>query len=152
MKLLIHHYVKHPHLGSVVVIDPHDELARDISKWREFQENPERLVYLSGSLSGEHYPALNPLDVGGLAGDDRDRFAVLMGDAIGALSSTRDLTDNMRNLARNCLRVVLESDEPSLREVVRLLGSEDNPAAKPLLARARGAPDLGEWFSYKFTE
>jgi TraM recognition site of TraD and TraG len=152
MKLLIHHYVKHPQLGAVVVIDPHGDLARDISKWREFEADPERLVYLDGGLSPDHYPALNPLAVSGLSPDERDRFAVLMGDAIGALSATRDLTDNMRNLARNSLRIVLEGDTPSLQDVVRLLGSEDNPAARPLLARARAHPDLGEWFSYKFTE
>lgn len=152
MKLLIHHYVRHPELGAVVVIDPHNDLAHQISQWREFDDDPDRLVYLTGNLSREHIPKLNPLAVGGLDADDRASFAVLMADALGTLSATRGLTDNMRTLATNSLRVVLEEQNPTLASLARLLGSEDNPATRVLAERARQHPDLGEWFSYRFRE
>lgn len=151
MKLLIHHYVKHPELGSVVVIDPHGDLSRQISRWREFEADPDRLVYLDGTLSDDHFPALNPLAVEGLTERGRAEFADLMGDAIGSLSSTRELTDNMRNLARNCLRIALDTDRPSLAQVVQLLNHEANPAGGALWDLACEHPDLGEWFRYDFT-
>jgi len=152
LKLLVHHYVRHPELGGVVVIDPHNDLVRDISRWREFARDPERLVYLDGSLSQEHFPALNPLAVRGYSAGDKANFAGLMADAIGAFSATRNLTDNMRLLARNCLRVVLELEEPTLLDVARLLGNPENPHTAKLLERARRHPELGEWFSYRFHE
>ena len=153
LKLLIHHYVKHPQLGAVVVLDPHNDLARAISRWREFDQDPERLVYLDMTLSPEHYPALNPLSLRGLSMVERSEFADLMADAIEAFSASRTMTDNMRTLARNGLRVALEGDTASLADLRRMLGNEQrNPLARAIMDRARKHPELGEWFRDAFED
>lgn len=124
LKLLIHHYVRHPELGGVLVIDPHADLARQVARWREFKgKGAERLVYLDateGMARGGWVPALNPLvrgtasqdELSGIAGQLANALAYFGGDGEGQ-------TPQMQRLASFCLQVLLEIDGSTLLDLLR---------------------------------
>lgn len=63
IKVLIHHYVAR-HKTAVVILEPHGVLADQVAHWREFRDDPERLVYIDPAIDPEHItPVFNPLDI-----------------------------------------------------------------------------------------
>jgi hypothetical protein len=77
----------------------------------------------------------------------------LLADDLSTLSPTRELTENMRTLARNCLRVLLDRPEPpTLRDLARFLREPSNPQTKALIAEgmANSDPDVAEFFADAF--
>ena len=63
IKVLVHSYVTRPDSGSVVVIDPHGKLAREIARWKEFVGN-DRLIYIQPvGLKSGHTPVINPFEM-----------------------------------------------------------------------------------------
>jgi len=141
LKLLIHHYVRHPELGAVLVLDPHDKLAREVARWREFGgSGAERLVYLDGSARPGLVPALNPLAAGSLTPDDIPTLAAQLGSAVALLSEEGEgVTGNMLRLARFCIWVLLERPGSTFLDLIRLLRATSD--ADPLLRAGLRHPD-----------
>lgn len=152
IKLLVHHYVKHPELGGVLVVDPHGDMARQIARWRDFAgTGADRLVYLDpteGALHGA-MPALNPLahasaspsEVATVAGQLGDALAYFGGDGEGQ-------TPQMQRLAAFCLQMLLEIEGSTLLDLMNGLtvpprGEKGGPrSTEPaFVRRGRKHPD-----------
>ena len=133
LKLLLHHYVRHPELGAVLLLDPHDKLAREVARWREFSgSGAGRLVYLDGSARPGLVPALNPLAAGSVAPDDIPTLAAQLGRAVALLSEEGEgVTGNMLRLARFCVWLLLERPGSTFLDFIRLLRATSD--ADPLL-------------------
>lgn len=146
MKLMVHHYVRHPELGAVLVIDPHRKMAREIARWQEFARDPERLVYLDASVEDvpdAPAPALNPLAVRWVenpakAEEMKAQVARQLADAIGVLRESDAMTGNMVTVATYCLRALLEVPGATLIDLRTMLRADEK---HPLVRAARGMAD-----------
>lgn len=136
LKLLVHHYVRHPELGAVLVLDPHGKLGREIAQWREFSgAGASRLVYLDANARPGVVPALNPFTVGSASPEEVSTIAAQLGDAVALLAEDGEtISGNMMRLAKFAIRVLLERPGSSLMDLKRLLMAEEgDPLLKPAL-------------------
>ena len=123
LKLLVHHAVKHPELGAVLVLDPGGgKLAREIARWREFAGvGAERLVYLDAMARedmGGLVPALNPLVRGKATADELMSIATQLADALTYLAGEGEgLTSYMERVATFGLRVLLDKENSTLKDL-----------------------------------
>ena len=150
LKLMVHHYVKHPELGAVLVLDPHRKLTREIARWREFARTPERLVYLDAAPdeNPEMVPAFNPL--AGSVGDvDKANLATQLADAVGILRENDSITGNMVSVSKHCLRVLLDVPGATLLDLRTMMRADKN---HPLTRAALNTPDatVREFFERGF--
>ncbi len=148
LKLMVHHYVKHPELGAVLVLDPHAKVAREIARWREFAADPERLVFLDAALFGddsEIVPAINPLMAVGASDATKAAIAGQIAAAIGMLRGDDTLSGNMISVAKRCVRVLLDIPGANLSHLAELLKAEKG---HPLIQFALGSDDADHraWF------
>lgn len=123
VKLLVHHYVRHPELGGVLVVDPHGDMARQIARWREFAgEGAGRLVYLDageGMAHGGWVPALNPIVRGSATPDELATLSAQLGDALAYFGGDGEgQTPQMQRLASFCLQVLLEIEGSTLLDLM----------------------------------
>jgi hypothetical protein len=123
VKLLVHHYVRHPELGGVLVVDPHGDMARQIARWREFAgAGAGRLVYLDageGMAHGAGVPALNPLVRGSAKADELATLSGQLADALAYFGGDGEgQTPQMQRLAAFCLQMLLEIDGSTLLDLM----------------------------------
>jgi hypothetical protein len=147
LKLLIHHYVRHPELGGVLVVDPHGDMAKQIARWQEFAgEGADRLVYLDiaeGMARGGYVPALNPLVRGSAATDELATVAGQLADALVYFGGEGEgLTAQMERVAGFSLQVMLELGGKNLIDLMR--GLTPPKDRKDKNAR-KAAPDFVEF-------
>lgn len=136
LKLLVHHYVRHPELGAILVLDPHGKLGREIAQWREFSgTGAGRLVYLDGNAKPGLVPALNPFSIGSASPEEVSTIAMQLGDTVALLAEDGEtISGNMMRLARFCIRVLLERPGSTLMDLKRMLAAEEgDPLLKPAL-------------------
>jgi hypothetical protein len=153
LKLLVHHYVKHPELGGVLVVDPHGDLARQIARWREFAgAGADRLVYLDageGMAHGAGVPALNPLVRGSATADELATLSGQLADALAYFGGDGEgQTPQMQRLAAFCLQVLLEIDGATLLDLMNGLTvpprgekGAPKPAEPAFVKRGKTHPD-----------
>lgn len=130
LKLLIHHYVQHPELGGVVVLDPHGKLVREVARWREFAgRGASRLVYLDAVAQpdmGGMAPALNPLWRGDASADELPSLAAQLADALAFLAGEGEGQSHyMRRVAMFGLHILLERPGSSLLDLLNAMGDPD---------------------------
>ena len=152
LKRLIHHYVAHPELGGVLVVDPHGEMAAQIARWQEFAgDGMRRLVYLDAK-AGEavgRVPALNPLVRGSASDDELSHVADQLANALSYFGGDGEgHTPQMHRLARFVLRVQLGMKGSTLMDTMSgltLQGKRGQEASAPALpafvAVGRDHPD-----------
>lgn len=143
LKLLVHHYVCHPELGGVLVVDPHGDMARQIARWREFAgDGAERLVYLDaseGMAQGAGVPALNPLMRGTATSDELAAVSGQLADSLAYFGGDGEgQTPQMQRLAAFCLQVLFEIDGSTLLDLMN--GLTVPPRAEKGTARAPVPP------------
>ncbi|MBL4746987.1 MAG: hypothetical protein JKY08_11565 [Flavobacteriaceae bacterium] len=51
--------------GSIIVIDPHGDMAEEIAKFKEFEQTKfaNRLVYIDPTLKTGYSPSINPFEL-----------------------------------------------------------------------------------------
>lgn len=144
LKLLVHHYVKHPELGAVLVLDPGGgKMASEIARWREFAgDGVERLVYLDANASDDMrglVPALNPLVRGTASNDEVMSIAAQLADALTYLAGEGEgQTSYMERAATFGLRVLLDKHGSTLKDLWDGLVSADG---EPLSSLGKRHPD-----------
>ena len=148
LKRLIHHYVKHPELGGILVVDPHGFMSRQIARWQEFAgDGAKRLVYLDATARedmGGLVPALNPIVRGAATDDELSDIADQLANALAFFGADGEgQTGQMQRLAKFVLRVQLALPGSSLMDMMNGLtvhkkrgkGMDTRPAAIPGFVR-----------------
>jgi hypothetical protein len=146
LKLLVHHYVKHPELGAVLILDPHRKMAREVARWREFADDPTRLVYLDAAIEDVNdapMPGINPLALRPVAdqvkADElKADVARQLADAVGLLRESDTMTGNMVTVASYCLRILLDVPGATLLDLRTMLRADKS---HPFLQAAMRTPD-----------
>lgn len=154
LKAIIRHEVEAPNdtrpRGSVVVIDPGNNLARQVARWPELTGS-NRLVYIEPGLQKGMTVGINPLDGRGLDHEGRNEAAIMLAEALDA--NTAPLSMNMETLIINCATVLMSRPGSTLRDLRAMLRDpdQDNQAAA-LYGQALTYPDLDvrEFFERDF--
>jgi hypothetical protein len=129
LKALIHHQVNRGD-AAVVVLDPGKDMAGQIARWPELA-NSDRLIYVEPELAAGYTVGLNPFDGAGL--DERNRSIVAAMLATAVENMAGELSPNMKNLAMNCLTVLLDRPGSTLRDFLLLMrhDGQGRDAARP---------------------
>ena len=128
IKLLVHHYLTQDN-GSVILFDPHGDLAKSVAQFKE-NLHSDRLVYIKPRLNTACVPKFNPFTLPQI--EDK----ALLWDAVNDMSeqflevmeevfATQGLTENMRLVLKNCFIVLTYMPNTSVMDVLYFLDKDN---------------------------
>jgi len=121
---LVRHYLVWNKKPSLVVLDPHGDLARSIVRDRTNRKN-DRLVYVNlDGIAGQHIH-LNPFDLIRPTEQKLNRSQLQFAGAVEQIIG-QPFTPVQRTLVRACLGIMLHKPGMTLVDLVRLLQDEQN--------------------------
>mgnify|MGYP003376526720 CR=1 FL=1 len=131
---------------GVILFDPHGDIAGEVVRWKEFAENPERLIYFYPYLAGldlATVPVLNPLAPLYQA-NQLDSAVENFTDILSAVVGGEwDMSNRMKMLLKPCLYSLAMSPNSTLYDLIDFMaespkgeGKETQPT--PLIDRAKG--------------
>lgn len=130
IKHRIWHYLNKPNPSeTVVLIDPHGELAYEVARMKP-NANSDRLVLIDPFLMPPFVPCPSVLNTPNKSADNLNFEAQHYGAALEMISGG-DMSENMTSLCQNCAHVALEDDRFNLYDIMRLLSVEPPRKGKP---------------------
>ena len=136
---------------SIIVIDPHGDLAEQIAKWKEFKEveNYKNLVYIDPFLDKEYTPILNPFDIKDKSEETIDILAQELTKVFQELIKDSKLTLQMETLLNPCISTLLRRENSTLRDLQRFMNDELN---QDLVEEGLKSPNPAhrDFFKYAF--
>jgi hypothetical protein len=113
--------------SAVIVIDPKGDLSREVSRWKENAENPERLVYFDPILFENKTPIINPFDLGDKSKNNIQRAIFELRQSFDQILSQIEggFTPAMKNILGHILSIILRNGG-SLGDVHRFLDKNLN--------------------------
>lgn len=121
---LIRHYLVWNKKPSLVVLDPHGDLARSIVRDRANLKN-DRLVYVNfNGIAGQHIH-LNPFELTNRSEQNLNRAQLQFAGAVEQIVGQK-FTPVQRTLIRACVGIMLHKPQMTLVDLVRLLQDEQN--------------------------
>lgn len=126
MKNMIYDRVKRGK-SAVVVIDPKGDLSKQVAKWRENAENPERLIYFDPDLFPDKSPVINPFDLEDTKANNIQRAIFELRQSFDQILSQIEggFTPAMKNIMGHTLSVILRKGG-SLRDLHRFFDEKQN--------------------------
>lgn len=130
---------------GVILFDPHGDISEEVTRWKEFADEPNRLVYFYPYLAGRELatvPVLNPLAPLYKA----DELDSAVENFIGVLSSVVggdwDMSTRMKLLLRPCLYSLAMYPDSTLYDLIEFMaesptGEDKKPRPTPLVDRAK---------------
>jgi hypothetical protein len=122
---LIRHYLVWNRKPSLVLLDPHGDLARSVVRDRVFRRQPDRLVYVNFNGIGGQHIHLNPFDLANPSEHRINRAQIQFAGAVEQIVGQR-FSPVQRTLIRACLGIMLHRKGSTLLDLVRLLQDEHN--------------------------
>lgn len=126
---------------TVIVLDPHGDLAEQIGKFKEHDgrigERAE-LVYIDPLLEKDMSPTINPFDV-----DTDDQFFVELltqeiTSAFGEILDGANLSTQMMALLHPCIATIIRKKNGSIKDLQRFMDDDNND---DLIALGRKSPN-----------
>ncbi len=151
VKLAVHVELAEGGQGSIVLVDGHGDLASEISRFKHFQRNPEKLVYVSGKYLDSGYSvSLNPLEHNfhNLPPHKRyRRLSVKVQELTTAFEALfRDsFTHHQKSLLKHAFWLLLEQPNPCLLDLMEL-ATPSNRSKFLEMAGSHSLPNVREWF------
>lgn len=121
---LIRQYLVWNKKPSLVVLDPHGDLARSIARDRVFRKS-DRLVFVNFNGIGGQHIHLNPFDLINPTEQKLNRAQLQFAGAVEQIIG-QSFTPVQRTLIRACLGIMLHKPGMTLVDLVRLLQDEQN--------------------------
>jgi len=150
IKLIMHHIItaKSAQKYGAVVIDPHGDLAEEIARFKEC-ENNDRIVFFDPQSSKYATPAL---DIFRLPDEEESTVDIVAGniaDALQEIIADANLSAQMRALLIPCISVLLRRPGSSLSDLQRFMLEDENA---DLVALGCKSPNAGQaqFFRTKF--
>jgi energy-coupling factor transporter ATP-binding protein EcfA2 len=113
---------------GVILFDPHGELAEQVSRWKEFKEDPSRLIYFDPRLCGNDYsvtPCINPLTPlhGSTMIDSAvDNFIHVIDSVVGG---EWEMSSRMKTLLKPCLYYLADNPRATLFDLIDFMAESD---------------------------
>ncbi|MBF0276066.1 MAG: DUF87 domain-containing protein, partial [Nitrospinae bacterium] len=129
IKVIVHHYLKYNN-AAVVIIDPKNDFAEQVAKWRE-NFNSDKLIYIDPDLSAQAVPVINPLELirHPNAKEHEKNIGILseqLVDALEQLLRGTSFSENMRGTLKYCLPVLIELEGATLHDLGRFMQDDSN--------------------------
>ena len=127
MKSLIHQYLSQkPRKCSVMVLDPHGDMVREIAQHESVAGRPDNVFYFDATLGAGLLPRFNPLQLAQRDPRAVDCYAQHLTNAFVELLAENSLTANMRTLVKACLNVLLRMEGATLNDLLRMVDDRRN--------------------------
>ena len=113
---------------GVILFDPHGELAEQVSRWKEFKDDPSRLIYFDPRLCGNDYsvtPCINPLTPlhGSTMIDSAvDNFIHVIDSVVGG---EWEMSSRMKTLLKPCLYYLADNPRATLFDLIDFMAESD---------------------------
>lgn len=117
LKVLVHHDAMQGRAG-VLVLDPHGDLVKDLVSFPELVASG-RLIYVQPDLWEGWTVGINPLDARGFTPQEQANLTEHLAAAFNEL--VKDLSTNMANAVKNCLRLLVTVPDATLLDLDVLL-------------------------------
>jgi hypothetical protein len=137
LKVLVYGYLRRPGAATVVVIDPHGDLAEEIARFKEHRKS-DRLIYIDPYLDsrGGRMPTLNPFALHEVSPQSIDIAAQALLEAFKQILHNTALTLQMEALLIPCLSVLLKRPGSTLLDLQRFMNDARNGDLVSLGARS----------------
>ena len=152
LKLIVYYLIKIDKSNSVVVMDPHWDLAKQIARWKVWLRH-ERVILFDGFLKTWYLPWFNPF----LLRDKSERNINIKTQAL--IRSFQGMLDNaftqrMETLLKYLLPVLLRREHSSFKDLKRFVEVWDYANNQDLLEMGLNSPNYEhrEYFSNDFAD
>jgi DNA helicase HerA-like ATPase len=127
LKLLVYGYLRKPGSATVVVIDPHGDLAEEVARFKEHRKS-DRLIYIDPYLdgSGGRMPTINPFELRDTGPQAIDIAAQSMLEAFKQILRNTALTLQMEALLIPSISVLLKRRGSTLLDLQRFMNDQRN--------------------------
>jgi hypothetical protein len=126
IKRLAYGIMQHGH--GVIILDPHGELALQVAKWREFSQDPERLVYFAPKFASKTFatvPVINPLFSLYKAHDLDSAVENFMSVMVAVVGDDSELSNRMKIILKPCLYTLSNHENATIYDIFDFLGDDD---------------------------
>ncbi|MBN4056096.1 type IV secretory system conjugative DNA transfer family protein [Rhodothermus sp. AH-315-K08] len=113
LKSILHAYVTRPGYGSVVLLDPHGDVAEQVAEWKEFAVS-DQLIYVDPYLKYGACPVINPFQLRQREDPQEQEHAVSLATSqfVGVFrelmkSESAPITSQMKTLLEPCISTVI---------------------------------------------
>ncbi|SFC94140.1 Type IV secretion-system coupling protein DNA-binding domain-containing protein [Flexibacter flexilis DSM 6793] len=120
---------------SLVFIDPHGDISRELLALHLNLEEKERLIFFDPFLSNDKFPVLNPLETNNKSLSFVDTLAQSISSALQELWPSAEMTLQMQTLLIPCIATLLLDENRSLKDLQNFM--QNDPA---LLALGKQSP------------
>lgn len=114
--------------GSLILIDPHGDLAEEIAKLKPIKNRKlaNRVVYIDPSLDPNHSPSINPFEIT----DRSEKNIALMTQELKSIFSVllqkANLTGQMDAILSPCIATLLRRPNSSFSDLQRFMDDDNN--------------------------
>jgi hypothetical protein len=111
---------------SIVIIDPHGDLALETTKFKINSDRSESLIYIDPALSNDISPSINPFELKDKSKQNVDTHAQELTKTFEELLKDVSLTLQMQTLLIPCISVLLSHDDFSIMDLQRFMNDDSN--------------------------
>jgi energy-coupling factor transporter ATP-binding protein EcfA2 len=127
LKALVYGYIQRPRRESLIIIDPHGDVAEQIAKWPEVAGDD--LVYINPLLSDNHTITFNPYDIQdrsdkNVNGMTQELLAAL--DVIVREAGHSGMSANMETVLEPCIAVLLRRPGSTMADLQMFMNEAVN--------------------------
>jgi hypothetical protein len=120
---------------SVIVIDPHGKLAREIAQWKEFHQDPDRLIYFAPTLASQTLdiiPIINPISSLYKATNLDEVVEAFIEVMIAVIGEDGELSTRMKTILKPCLYTLSEVENATIYDLFDFLDGYEDEKTKTL--------------------
>lgn len=108
-------------MPSIVVIDPHGDLAKELRRLKVINDNLDDLIYIEPNLNGTHTPVFNPFQL-----DDKTPANITTStenliEALDEMLSDHTITGNMKHVLRPCIYTLIANEGTYFNDLLDML-------------------------------
>jgi hypothetical protein len=143
---------------ALILIEPAGDLSRELVLWPECKD---RLINVDLSLDLSRAPTVNPFEIYGINAEDISEAAIAVKTVIAQQLLTgfqevlgtgagAELSKNMRTIVMNCLLVLLDLPNATLRDLARFMDDKRNADLVAVGQSRTHYEDVPEFFTHDF--
>jgi len=135
---------------SLVLIDPHGDLAEEVISLQLNQTNPDRLVYIDPCLSKGYTPVLNPFELKDKSDEAVELTAQMLVAVFEELLGEVGLTMYMSAVLFPCITTLLKMEGATLADLQTFMNDEHNKHLVDFALKHNNNPNHRRFFQTAF--
>jgi len=139
IKILLYSDIKSSTKKSIVLIEPHGDLATEVSRLKYFYKNKTRLVYIDPYLKNGYTPCINPLQLDDKTEENIGRMTTALINTFEGLLGN-DWSPRMKAMLMYCFPVLLRRDNSTLQDLKRFMDLGENANNSDLIKLGLNSP------------